>query len=331
MKRVSTIVAAFAIATGAAVLLWRAFDPGSTDPRSVWPHGYPSPPGDGYYILLPDRAEPVDDSTKITAVTNLPDGTLIAISTTTEGICCPPVRDSRITFTIQDQACYGSVGEHPGASTFDVTITTKPDFEPWVVPGPGLSEAPLQPDSVLRLLGPRFERLSGEQVREQDDGSRWLVAERTMSWPQPRCGGDPIPLFGGPRCSPEENGQLQGDGLAEAMGEVMGAISQGRMCEFWSLMLPEDVEEAHPWPAFADEWRSWLLRQDFSVAEPTADWSTGPLRWVEGDRDGEAIFANVLLGDRTIATLELRPLLDHCPGCAANVVPFWGVVSWQLY
>lgn len=65
--------------------------------------GYPSPPASGYYILLPDRGEQVDDFTaRVTALTNLPDGTLLDISTTDEGTCCPPVEDSKISFTTQD-------------------------------------------------------------------------------------------------------------------------------------------------------------------------------------------------------------------------------------
>jgi hypothetical protein len=49
----------------------------------VWLPGYPSPPASGYYILLPDQAEQMEDSdARVTALTNLPDGTLLDISTT---------------------------------------------------------------------------------------------------------------------------------------------------------------------------------------------------------------------------------------------------------
>jgi hypothetical protein len=201
-----------------------------------------------------------------------------------------------------------------------------------VVHGIGVpSEPPRQPDSVLRILGQRFENLSGSQVQDQDDGSKWLVAEGTLPWPEPRCGGDPIPLFGGPDCAPDDNGQLQGDDLAYAMMEVMGTISQGRMCEFWSLMLPPDVEAQHPWPQFSAEWRAWLLQQDFSDAQASGDWSTGRLRWVRTGGEARGATVDVIHGDRRIATLELKPLPDHCGTCGPNVVPFWGVMSWELY
>jgi len=332
---VLAIVVAFAVFAAGGVLAWSAFLPGSTDPARVWRPGYPTPPPSGYYILLPDQAEQVDASNaRVTALTNLPEGTLVDISTTNEGTCCLPVEDSRIAFETQDSACYGVVGQQPSGRTFDVTITAKPDFEPWILPGAMGEdpEPPQQPDSVLRILGADFENLTGDRVQVQDDGSKWLVSSGTVPWPQPRCGGDSIPLFGGPECLPEEyEQQLQGDDLAEAMGEVMGAISQGRMCEFWSVMLPPEVEVQHPWPEFSAEWRAWLLEQDFSDAEPTGDWSSGPLHWEPAGGEGGASTVNVIHNGERIATLEVQPLPDYCPNCDANVVPFWGLTSWQLY
>jgi hypothetical protein len=336
IARALTVVVALAVSAGAGALLWRAFDSGAGS-GEIWQPGYPTPPADGYYVLLPHQGVQVGDAVRILALTNLPDGTLIEISTTddsTEGAtCCPPVRDSKVVISTQDYGCYGFVGQGLVGESIDVTITTKPDFEPWVGHGPigQPRDPPQQPDSVVRILGDGFENLSGPQVREQDDGARWLVANGTVLWPEPRCGGDPVPLFGGPKCPADENGQLQGHSLADAMGEVMGTISQGRMCEFWSLMLPSGVEGDHPWPEFADEWRAWLLVQNFSDAEPTADWTTGPLRWVRSGSQGEASIVDVIHRDRTIASLVLKPLPDHCPTCGSKVVPFWGVVSWQLY
>jgi hypothetical protein len=332
---VLAIVLALAVFAAGGALAWRAFVPGSTGPVQVWRPGYPSAPDSGYYVLVPDQAERVDDSdARVTALTNLPEGTLLDISTTNEGTCCLPVEDSRIIFTTQDSACYEVVGQPPNGTTFDVTITAKPDFEPWILPGAigGDPEPPQQPDSVLRVLGSGFENLSGDQVRGQDDGSKWLVSSGNVPWPQPRCGGDPIPLFGGPECLPDEyQQQLQGDDLAQAMGEVMGEISQGRMCEFWSVMLPPEVEAQHPWPELSAEWRAWLLEQDFSDAEPTSDWSTGPLHWEPAGGEGGTSTVNVIHKGERIATLEVRPLPDYCPSCDTNVVPFWGLISWQLY
>jgi hypothetical protein len=334
VSRALTIIVAFAVFAAGGVLLWRGFMPGSADATRVWQRGYRSPPGTGYYILLPDQGEQVANfNVRVTALTNLPDGTLLDISTTNEGTCCPPVADSKISFTEQDSACYGFVGQPPSGAAFDVTITTRPDFGPWVIPGPvQASKPPQQPESVLRILGQRFQNLSGDQVRVQDDGSKWLVSKGTVPWPEPRCGGDPIPLFGGPECLPDEyEQQLQSDDLAGAMVEVMGAIRQGRMCEFWSVMLPPNVEAQHPWPEFSAEWREWLLLQDFSSAEPIGDGSTGRLRWESVGDEGHRSIVDVIHDGRRIATLELQPLPDYCQDCGPNVVPFWGVTSWQLY
>jgi hypothetical protein len=211
-----------------------------------------------------------------------------------------------------DSACYGFVGQHAEGTTFDVTITARPSFEPWIVPGLPDPKAPQQPDSVIQLLGQDFDNLSGDQVQEQKDGSKWLVAKGTVPWPQPRCGGDLIPMFGGQSCDPTQfEQQLHGDDLAAAMEEVTGTISQGRMCEFWSVMLPPDVEAQHPWPEFAREWRTWLLQQDFSDAEPVSDWSQGALHWVEsgstGNEGGQTIVDIVHDGKR-IASLVVQPL-----------------------
>ncbi|HEY3211781.1 MAG TPA: hypothetical protein VGL16_01050 [Actinomycetota bacterium] len=333
----AVIVFAFALFASAGVLTLRAFTPGG-GPATVWQPGYPSPPASGYYILLPDEAEQLQDETftvRVTALTNLPDGTLLGISTTDEGSCCPQVKDSKITFTTQDGACYGFVGQQAEGTTFDVTITARPSFEPWIVPGPGPSpKAPEQPDSVIDILGRDFDNLSGDQVQEQKDGSKWLVAKGTVPWPQPRCSGESIPMFGGQMCDPTQfQQQLQGDDLAGTMEEVMGTISQGRMCEFWSVMLPPDIEAQDPWPEFAREWRAWLLQQNFSNAQPTGNWSEGPLRWVEADSRGGAAgqrIVDIVHDGQRIASLVLQPLPDYCPNCAPNVVAFWGVMSWRL-
>lgn len=334
-SRALAIVVAFAVFAAAGIFVWRAFTPGSTRPAQVGEPGYPTPPASGYYILLPDESEQVDNfNVRVRALTNLPEGTLLDVSTTDMGTCCLPVEASMITFETQDSACFGFVGQHPNGTTFDVTVTAKPDFEPWVVPGPagGDDGPPQQPDSVLDILGADFENLSGDQVQEQDDGSKWLVSTGTVPWPHPRCGGDPMPLFGGPECTPDEyQQQLQADDLAGAMGEVMGTISQGRMCEFWSVMLPPEVEAEHPWPEFSAEWRAWLLEQDFSDAEPTSDWASGPLRWELTGQDGASATVDVLHDGEPIATLGLEPLPDYCPNCEEGVVPFWGVTAWQLH
>jgi hypothetical protein len=339
-SKLLVISVALAVFCAAGVLTWQAFAPGSGPGLASQP-GYPSPPASGYYVLFPDQASvqaKADDMSRatLTAITNLPDGTLLSISGG-DWTCCPPVKDGGIVVTAGNQTCYGMVGDAGNSPGFDVEITARPDTGSLIFPGPmtGSSSAPKQPPSVLEVLGPNFENLTGDQVVDQGDGSKWLVAKARYQWPQPQCGGDPIPLFGGPECQPTQE-QLQGDTLNGAMGDVMGAIGQGRMCEFWGVMLPPDVEEQHPWPGFADAWKPWLLQQDFSDAEPSSDWTTGPLRWeqvgaCQGPGPGQCDVIDVIHNDQRIATLQLTPLPDYCPNCSANVVPFWGVIDWTLY
>jgi hypothetical protein len=334
VTRVLTVIVAFSVFAAAGVLAWQALGPaGGPPPARVWEPGYPSPPATGYYVLFPDQAEVSPDqpfSAVVTALTNLPEGTLVSITTTNEGSCCPPVNNGEITFTTQDSSCYGLVGARLSDRSFTETITAQPDFLPFSVPGPIDPKPPEQPASVLAVLGQDFENLSGDQAMVQGDGSKRLVAKAQFTWPEPRCGGDPIPQFGGPECNPEDfQQQLQSHDLEGAMVDVMGAISQGRMCEFWSTMLPPDVEAEHPWPEFADQWRAWLMRQDFSDAG-SFDWREGPLRWRLESRDGDRYLVDVIHGDQAIARLDVEPLPDYCPQCGPNVVPFWGIVGWSL-
>jgi hypothetical protein len=296
----------------------------------------------GYFIRFPDAAvpepgPPEGSRVRVTATTNLPDGTRVEISTTDEGSCCPQVDGGRILVQTQNSSCYGSVGSAANSPGFDATITARPDLDTLVFPGPagpgrGSGVKTEQPDSVVAVLGEHFERLTGDQVVEQDDGSKWLVAHARFDWPEPQCGDDPFPLFGGPDCSDSDGPerQLQGDRLVDAMVDVMGAIAQGRMCDFWGAFLPPDVQAAHPWPAFADEWRAWLLRQDFSDAESSSTWETGPLHWEEVSRHGDTHVVAIVHDGRRIATLEVESLPDFCPTCGGGVVPFWGVVGWTL-
>jgi hypothetical protein len=335
------VLVALAVFGTAGLLTWQAFTPGS-GPGRHWQPGYPSPPASGYYILFPgqDGVHPSGGGdgfgVTLTALTNLPDGTLVEVSAGDAGTCCPPVKNGSIDVAAGNQSCYGPVGDAANSPGFDVEITVRPDTDRLVFPGPGQAGPPRQPQSVLDVLGPHFENLTGDQVVGQSDGSKWLVAKDRYQWPEPQCGGDPIPLFGGSRCEPTQfQQQLQGNTLEEAMGDVMGAIDQGRACEFWSVMLPPDVEAQHAWPAFAAEWRPWLLEQDFSDTQPAApNWTTGGLHWMAEPDTGQGsagTTVDVIHDGQRIATLQVQPLPDYCPHCSANVVPFWGVTDWTLY
>jgi hypothetical protein len=328
-------VVAFVVLVGGAVAAWQVFGTGS-DRRAIGGASPSASPG-GYYVSFPSEADRGQDpfSAQVTAVTNLPDGTLVSISTTDEGSCCPAVRDGTIAVSTSDGSCYALVGAAGSSSGFSVTITAKPDFLPWVVSGP-LSGSPppppQQPASVLAILGQRFENLSGDQVVAQPDGSKWLVAAADFAWPSPRCGGDPLPLFGGAECQPQQE-QLQGDDLAGAMTDIMGTITQARMCDFWGVELPPSVEGQHPWPAFAQQWREWFLNppKDFSDAQSNSGWTQEPVTWHLVKQEGDQYFVDITDHDQVIISLEVDRLPDYCPSCDPNVVPFWGVVDWTLH
>jgi hypothetical protein len=326
-------VVAFLFLLGGAVTAWRAFGPGSNAPATGGASASASQ--GGYYVSFPPDADRGEGafSAQVTAATNLPNGTLVSISTTDEGTCCPAVKDGTIAVTTSDGSCYALVGAAGSSSGFTVTITAKPDFLPWVVigPGPGNTNPPQQPASVLAILGQHFENLSGDQVVTQPDGSKWLVATADFTWPSPRCGGDPLPLFGGVDCQPQQE-QLQGDDLAGAMTDIMGTITQARMCEFWGIELPPSVEAQHPWPAFAKQWRDWFLNppKDFSDAQSNSGWTEEPVTWRLVRQQGDRYFVDITDHDTVIISLEVDRLPDYCPTCDRNVVPFWGVVDWTL-
>ncbi len=329
---------AFVVFVGGAVLAWRTLGVADT--------GHPAGPSGGtdagYHVQFPDSIESAD---RIEAVTNLPEGTLFeerseifgptAASSESEGFgCCTKVQDGRIVVKVENSTCYNHVGATADSSGFSVGITVRPtfdDFQP-SIPAGGTWEPPTQPAAVFAVLGRHFENVTGDQVVTFDDGTRQLVATARYAWPGPQCGGDPLPLFGGPDCPPQPE-QLQGDDIKEAMGEIMGAISQARMCEFWGTELPPDVEAQRPWPEFAKQWRDWFLNppKDFSDAKSDAYWDLEPFTWHLVRQQGDRHFVDIADHGQVIISLEIDALPDYCPDCDPGVVPFWGVVDWTLH
>ncbi len=343
-RRVAIAALAFGVFAAAGVLTWNAFRTGPRTEGLPVPAGtYPSPPTSGYWIVFPDQPDPAPNSTegavKIVALTNLPDGTLYSVDTSESGSCCPAVKDGQIVLHESNNSCYGRVGAIGNSPGLSVTITAGLDIGQGVRPGPmipgdGGWEPPHQPDSVLRILGDHFQNLSGDQVVDEPDGSKQLVATARYAWPEPQCGPDPLPLFGGPTCDPTQfDNQLQGDTLQDAMTDLMGALTQARMCEFWSVDLPPDVEAQHPWPEFAAQWRDWYLHppKDFSDARSNSGWTQEPVTWRVTDRQGDRYFVDITDHGQVIANLEIDALPDFCPSCGKDVVPFWGVVAWTLH
>lgn len=288
-----------------------------------------------YYIHFPAAPTNVTDGSgrqgaRFVATTNLPDGTRVSLSGP-EGSCCPQAEHGKIAIdTYGNESCYHLVGNAGNAPPYPVTITVQPVFN-FGFPGPGPSAPPKQPESVLEALGKHFERMRGPQVHHTKDGNV-LVASTTYSWPSPQCGG-PLPLFGGPTCSYKEgNSQLQGgDTLAEAMPDVMGAIAQARMCEFWQADLTPTAQASITWPAFAAQWRQWYLDPPKRFGPPNSEgWEGAGLAWHVVSRRGHRYDVLVTYRGHPLLRLQLVPLPNYCPGCGANVVPFWGVASWRF-
>jgi hypothetical protein len=80
------------------------------------------------------------------------------------------------------------------------------------------------------------------------------------------------------------------------MGEVMGAIGQGRLCELWQLALTPKVEAQHPWSEFRLEWSDWLFGRLGNVTE-AGDPYPSALTW--------EVVAEETVGDRTRATVAV--------------------------
>lgn len=308
------------------------------------PAGYPSPPASGYWVLFPDVATPSADGQPFTVdlqlLTNLPDGTLYRVSYQATPVsgdsCCQAVKDGRIAVSLQNDSCNMPVGEAGNSQGFSLTATVAPSYPgPFSQPqgSPHLSGSiGEQPPRVTAVLGTKLENLTGEQVSALPDGAgNELVATRSYTWPEPQCGNDPLPQFGGANCQ-ASNGQLQGNTLDEAMTEVMGAISQARMCEFWGVELTEAAEAAHPWAEFSAAWRQWYMDplKDFTPSSPNATWGQTSLDWTLVGSDGETRIIEVTNHGTPILELRIQPIPDYCPGCGPNLVPFWGVTGWKF-
>jgi hypothetical protein len=343
---VAFIVFALALAVFAIPVLRLGSDGAVAAYASGTASSYPLPPSSGYWVVFPSGVSQGDGSgVQVIAETNLPDGTVYQTGSRVFGPnsgsessssygCCESVSDGLMGLSAGNDSCNALVGGVGDSAGFSVTVTVTPTVEDTRLGGPfgdsQGSEAITQPDEVVALFGDRFQRLEGDQVWDLPDGSgKELVATATYAWPQPECGGETLPLFGGPDCQPAP-GQLQGDDLKDAMGEVMGAISQARMCEFWGTELPPAVEKAHPWDQFSAEWRAWYQGKDFTDAQSNSDRSDPPFTWSIAGRDGQAYLIDVTDHGSPIVQLRVEPLLDYCLDCGGDVVPFWGVTDWRF-
>jgi hypothetical protein len=194
-QRLVAAVVAFAVFGAAALLVGTAFRvAGRADNTLATSPSYPNPPDSGYWIIFPDSTTPVGDGMQVVARTNLPDGTLYSANTGPSGECCPPVQDGQIVLSMNEVGQLGTSEEigcetvhtMPSTPALVITITVDSDTGQHVVGVPFGGTPPEQPESVLAILGDRFQNLTGDQVVQTAGGNR-LVAAATYPWPVAQC------------------------------------------------------------------------------------------------------------------------------------------------
>ena len=341
--RLATIVVAFSVfALAAGVFVVPALRMRSGEGPQAAASGatsYPPPPLTGYYVLFPS----VPDGGRVIAITNLPEGTRYSTTAHVYGPttgseqeggggfgCCPSVHNGYMGAEAWNESCNNPVGSIGNSSGFDVTIEVRSDFSGEMGPSPPDGFPPdqtSQPDSVLTVLGSHLENLTGDQVKDLPNGGKEIVATASYSWTEPQCD-QTYPLWGGdPDCTPgSANAHVDLRELKGAMDEVIGTISQARMCEFWQTMLTNDGRAKHLWPEFSDEWSAWYRvgPKDFSALDP----GSSPLTWRTISGDGQSSVVDVF--DRGTPVLELRmTTLQDC-ACAVSMTPPWHVASWTF-
>lgn len=243
---------------------------------------------DGYYLLFPEAIEATTDSNggaNVTLTTNLPEATL-ALNTYQDvggsagGLGLgDSVHDGKLTVTVFNQSCYDPPGAQ-GSSGFELTVTIRPVFDnvplegPPPAPGQSPRGPPSQPDSVLAILGQRFENLNGDQVTKDGEVNQ-IVVTRSYDWPPDSCAANR--QAGAPdECKAEYGEAISEDQSAEAVaGQVLGPILQSQLCELWGAATAE-FQAAHPWLEFRDTWRAWIDGLG-SLAGPPGNTFDGPL------------------------------------------------------
>jgi hypothetical protein len=183
-RRIGIATLAFAVAAAGIALAWWALPRGSRTPGGVR--------SEGFVVILPEEPGGEDDRglAILDAETNLPDGTIVDLyyfSADVEGPSRGTITDGRLEIRVTNDLCHDTEVGLIGTAV-RVTVTVRAEY-PYVGSRPfGQSPPPsvAQPRNVQRVLGPRFERLVGEQVRDVD-GQRYLEASRTYELPSDTC------------------------------------------------------------------------------------------------------------------------------------------------
>lgn len=331
---------ALVVVVGTGFGLWSAFWPGMQAPAS--------PGARGYFITFPEHAGALGQDPNggigvtITIRTNLPEGTLVDIDAPNIGgpggigECCPPVHQGRLTIAVDNASCYLAPGS-PRSTGFGVTITVKPDFK--VVPigpvAPGSTRKPIgkQPATVLAILGQRFERLKGDQVRTVN-GVRQLVASATFAWPSNTCEALLRSNDGFlPQVCPTTDttghslAMIQAPDPRGLMDQLMPAIAQIRLCEVWSQWMVPAYRQSNPWLAFRDRAKAWIDSLG-GLAGDQPDQFTA-LTWKFRSEGPKAYAADIILRGTPVAHVEFVSL-PFPTSCGTGCEPFWGFTKLDL-
>lgn len=330
--RLTAAVVALLVLSLTGVGLWSAFRPGRQEPTR--------PGARGYFVSFPKKAGPSGDNpnggASLVMTTNLPNGTLVWLIA--EGVggpggnstCCPPTENGRITFQVNNGSCYLAAGA-VRSTGFTMMVKVLPEYR--FRGGLGNPSRQSQPPSVQAILGPRFEHLTGPQVR-MEKGGKELIATAGFDWPPDNCEAG---LRSNDTFLPDEcpTTDTQGHPLAmiqaadpgSLMDQLMPAIAQIRLCEIWRSWMVPAYRPANPWPAFRERTRAWIeMLGDLSSGDPeqftVLTWRfvvDGPDRYV----------ADVMLRGRRVAQMDFVPL-PFPKGCASGCEPFWGFNKFDL-
>lgn len=191
-SRLMAIVVGGAISLAAFAFAWTAWrSPASNDDATITAASYPDPPQDGYWFVFPYSPDADGDGSggvTVVARTNLPDGTLVMILTSSGGGCCQAVSGGKIVVQVSPAACSPQPPVSQAGGQATITLLAAPDVGERIFGVPLGSAPPGQPKIVLQTLGTHFENLSGKQVVVEGN-NRVLEATMSFEWPAPLCFG----------------------------------------------------------------------------------------------------------------------------------------------
>jgi hypothetical protein len=114
-----------------------------------------------------------------------------------------------------------------------------------------------QPASVLAALGPRFERLSGDQVTSFEGAHVIILESGHYEWPADNCltGHSQTHI---PTCPPQRSiFPIQARRPEWYASRIAAVGNEWKPCLVWASGS-KDFQASNPWPAFRDRFTAWL-------------------------------------------------------------------------